>query len=42
MLFWASAQSLSFDGKEESTLVVYLSAPAFLFGKNFYSEPAGV
>lgn len=42
MLCGASAQSLSSDGREESTLVVYLSAPAFLFGKNYYTEPAGV
>lgn len=42
MLCWAPAQSLSSDSKEESTLVVYLSAPAFLFGKNCFSKPAGV
>lgn len=42
MLCWAPARSLSSDSKKESTLVVYLSAPAFLFGKNCFSEPAGV
>lgn len=42
MLCWAPAQSLSSDSKKESTLVVYLSVPAFLFGKNCFSGPAGV